>query len=208
MRLLDTNDRPKPVSTYADHPYNKPKGIPARKNNQSMDRPQKQCGGFTLIELTMVILLVGFMLSLTLPRLRDVALSDTLKNTVRTLTATVKELRYQAIKDSQEYYLIFDFGSKKFRTESPYFTEAERVDAKKNSFSLPADVRVIDICFKSDEKKTTGEVSIGFNKDGYIIPSVIHLGSEDGRRFTFVLRPFLGDVTVLEEYLEIGDVKL
>jgi len=208
MRFLDTIYTPAHMSTYANHPYSKPKGIPARTNNHPMDRPQRQCGGFTLIELTMVILLAGFMLSLTLPRLRDVALSDTLKNTVRTLSATVKELRYRAIKDSREYYLIFDFGSKKFRTESAYFTEEERVEAKENSFSLPSGVRVIDICFKSDEKKTTGEAPIGFSKDGYIIPSVIHLGSEDGRRFTFVLRPFLGDAYVIEEYVEIGDVKL
>ena len=156
----------------------------------------------------MVILLAGFMLSLALPRLRDVALSDTLKNTVRALTSTVKELRYQAIKDAREYYLVFDFDSKGFRIDSPYFTEQERIDAKKNSLSLSSDVRVLDISFKNGDKKTAGEVSIGFTKEGYIVPSVIHIGSEDGRRFTFVLRPFLGDAAVIEEYSEIGDVSL
>jgi general secretion pathway protein H len=164
--------------------------------------------GFTLIEMTMVIFLMGIMLSLTLPRLRDVALSDNLKNTVRTMNATVKEIRYQAIKDSHEYLLKFDFSSKAFWSDSPYLTEEKRIAAKENSISLPSDVRVIDISFQDGDKKTSGEVSIQFSKEGYISPSVIHLGSDDGRRFTYILRPFLGDADIIEEYVEIGEVTL
>jgi prepilin-type N-terminal cleavage/methylation domain-containing protein len=163
-------------------------------------------GGFTLIELTIVILLMGFMLSFTLPRVRDVALSDNLKSTVRLLTSTIKELRYQAIKDNQEYFLKFDFASKKFWSDSPYLSEDDRAVALKNAFSPPPDVSVIDICLKDDKKYLSGTISISFSREGYISPSVIHLGSEDGRQFTLSLRPFLGNVDVLEEYVEIEDV--
>jgi general secretion pathway protein H len=165
-------------------------------------------GGFTLIELTIVILLMGFMLSFTLPRIRDVALSDNLKTTVRTLTSTIKALRYQAIKDNQEYFLKFSFASKKFWSDSPNLSEEDRAAAIKNAFSPPPDVRIIDICLKDDEKYLSGTISISFSRDGYISPSVIHLGSDDGRQFTLSLRPFLGNVDVLEEYVEIGDVKM
>jgi prepilin-type N-terminal cleavage/methylation domain-containing protein len=164
--------------------------------------------GFTLIELTMVILIIGFLLSLTVPRLRDVVLTDNLKTTVRILTATIRQLRYQAIKDHTEYFLKFDFGSNRFLTDSPYMSEEERAVAIKNSFSPPSDVRVIDICFKGEEKKTSGEISISFSKEGYISPGVIHLVSEDGRRFTLSLSPFLGSVNALEGYIEIEDVKM
>lgn len=163
-------------------------------------------GGFTLIELTIVILLMGFMLSFALPRVRDVALSDNLKSTVRLLTSTIKELRYQAIKDNQEYFLKFDFASKKFWRDSPYLSEDDRAVAYKNAFSPPPDVSVIDICLKEDEKYLSGTISISFSREGYISPGVIHLASEDGRQFTLSLRPFLGDVDVLEEYVEIEDV--
>lgn len=164
--------------------------------------------GFTLIELTMVVFLLGIMLTLTLPRLRDVALSDNLKNTVRTLTSTVKEIRYQAIKDNHEYLLKFDFDSKKFWSDSPYLTEEKRTAAEENPITLPPDVRVIDISFRDGEKKTSGEVSINFSKEGYISPSVIHLGSDDGRQFTYILRPFLGDADIIEDYVEIGEARL
>jgi prepilin-type N-terminal cleavage/methylation domain-containing protein len=164
--------------------------------------------GFTLIEMTMVIFLMGIILSIALPRLRDVALSDNLKNTVRTMNSTVKEIRYQAIKDNREYLLKFDFESKAFWSDSPSLTEVKRALARENSISLPSDVNVIDISFKDGEKKTAGEVSISFSKEGYISPSVIHLGADDGRRFTYILRPFLGDTDIIEDYVEIGDVTL
>jgi prepilin-type N-terminal cleavage/methylation domain-containing protein len=164
--------------------------------------------GFTLIELTITILLVGFMLSFTLPRIRDVALSDNLKTTVRTLTSTIKELRYQAIKDNQEYFLKFSFASKKLWSDSTYLSEDDRAAALKNAYSPPSDVRIIDICLKDGGKYLSGIISIGFSREGYISPSVIHLGSEDGRQFTLSLRPFLGDVEVLEGYVEIEDVEM
>ena len=165
-------------------------------------------GGFTLIELTVVILLVGFMLSFTLPRIRDAALSDNLKTTVRTLTSTIKELRYQAIKDNQEYFLKFSFDSKKFWSDSPYLSEEDRAAAIKNAFSPPPDVSILDICLKGDEKYLSGTIGISFSREGYISPGVIHLGSDDGRQFTLSLRPFLGNVDVLEEYVEIEDVEM
>jgi prepilin-type N-terminal cleavage/methylation domain-containing protein len=164
--------------------------------------------GFTLIELVMVILLIGFMLTITLPRLQNLALGDNLKTVLRTLTSTINEIKYQAIKDNRTYYLKFDFGAKKFWSDSSNLTEEERIDAKKNSIVLPSDVNVTDIEFKDGRAISTGEVSIGVNKKGYIDPSVIHLSSNDGRRFTFVLRPFLASVNVLENYINIEDVKL
>ena len=165
-------------------------------------------GGFTLIELTIVILLAGFMLSFTLPRIRDAALSDNLKTTVRTLTSTIKELRYQAIKDNQEYFLKFSFASKKFWGDSPNLSDEDRAAVIKDAFSPPPDVSILDICFKGDEKYLSGTIGISFSREGYISPGVIHLASDDGRQFTLLLRPFLGDVDVIEEYVEIEDVEM
>ncbi len=85
-------------------------------------------------------------------------------------------------------------------------SEDDRAVAYKNAFSPPPDVSVIDICLKDDKKYLSGTISISFSREGYISPSVIHLGSEDGRQFTLSLRPFLGNVDVLEEYVEIEDV--
>jgi hypothetical protein len=44
-----------------------------------------------------------------------------------------------------------------------------------------------------------GEVGIHFDKKGYVQPSEIHLGSDDGREFTLVLSPFLREVEIIEK---------
>jgi prepilin-type N-terminal cleavage/methylation domain-containing protein len=171
-------------------------------------KPFRRAEGFTLIELTMVVILLGVILSFTIPRVEDITLGDTLKTAVRRMTAKTRELRYMAIKDHQEYTLKYSFGMKKFWTDSPDFSPDERLSAKEETFSLPSNVDVIDICFKSGETRNDGEVNITFSKEGYISPSVIHLGSEDSRQFTFVLSPFLGKANAQEGYINIEDVRM
>lgn len=177
-------------------------------NKDRVRKTVKCTGGFTLIELSMVIFLMGLIVSLVLPQIRDAALSDTLKNTAMVLTSTVNEIRYQALKDSRECLLKFNFESKRFWADLAWITDEERNVAETLSFSLPSDIEVMDICFKDGSTYTSGEVSIPISREGYITPAVIHLSSRDGRSFSFILRPFLGDASVVEEYIEIDDAEM
>jgi general secretion pathway protein H len=163
-------------------------------------------GGFTLIELTMVILLLIMFLSLTIPRFRDAVLRDSLKNSSRKLISNITELRNTAIRDNIDYYLIFDIDSNRLWTDSPMIEEEEREDIKERAYTFPEDVRIIDIMFRDEGEKTTGITSIRFTREGYIRPSIIHLGSKDGRKFTFVLSPFLGRVELLEDYFDFEEI--
>ncbi|MCL1980992.1 MAG: hypothetical protein FWG62_07965 [Proteobacteria bacterium] len=43
-------------------------------------------------------------------------------------------------------------------------------------------------------------ISIRFNKNGYVEPTIIHLRQEDGREMSVILTPFLGKVKVEEGY--------
>ena len=177
-------------------------------NKDCLRKPFYNPGGFTLIELSMVIFLTGLIVSMVLPQIRDAALSDTLKNTAMVLTSTVNEIRHQAIKDNRECLLKFNFETKRFRADLAWITDEERNLAETLSFSLPPDIDVMDICFKDGSVYTSQEVSIPFSREGYITPAVIHLSSKDGRRFSFILRPFLGDACVVEEYIEIDNAEM
>lgn len=167
---------------------------------------KKNSGGFTLIELSLVIILMGFILSLTIPRIRDTLLTDDFKSTSRKIIGTIKWLRNRAVSENKDFTLMFDFESNSYWFESGDMTELERMAAREQAYVLPENVRITGILFKDEEEKTTGETSIRFSKQGYIRPSIIHLGAEDGRKFTFVLSPFLGKVKVLEEYLGFEDI--
>ncbi len=161
--------------------------------------------GYTFVELMVVIVLIGLMLTVTFPRLRESLLTDTLKSTVRRLVGTIKHLRNEAVREHRTYTLHFDFESDMFWADYSDMTEEERLEAKKQAFFLPKEVRLIDVWSKGEGKKGSGEAQILFNKRGYVKPSAIHIGSKDDRNFTVVISPFLTRIQVLEEYVEFEE---
>lgn len=158
--------------------------------------------GYTLIELTVVIFLIGLMFALAIPRFRSAILTDNLKTTVRKMVGTIRELRNEAIREHKDHALYFDLESNLFWIISATMSEEERMLAHKKAFSIPKGVRIMDICFKGRGKIMTGETAIRFNKKGYVQQSIIHLGSEDDREFTLILNPFLRRIDVLEKYVD------
>jgi len=162
--------------------------------------------GYTFIELTVVILLVGIMITLITPRIRDVVLTDDLKRTTLRMIGVIKRLRGEAIREQETFFLHFDLETNRFWVDSSSMAEKERMQARENASSFPEGVRVLDVWFKGKGKKMVGETSIRFDRKGYVPQSVIHLGSEDDRQFTLVLSPFLGRVEVLDRYVELEDI--
>jgi len=81
-------------------------------------------------------------------------------------------------------------------------TEEELALARENARELPRNVQILDVWFKEEGEVNEGETVILFFKKGYVQPSAIHLGADDGRRFTVVLSPFGGKVKVLEKYVD------
>jgi general secretion pathway protein H len=166
----------------------------------------RQSKGFTFIELTVVILLIGLMFALTIPRFQGALLTDDLKKTTRRMIGMIKNLRNEAIREQKDYFLHFDFESNRLWIDSADMTEMERATASEEASHLPDGVRIMDVWFRGEGKTMSGEAAIRFNRKGYVPQSVIHLGSEDGREFTLVLSPFLGRVKVLETYVDFVDL--
>jgi prepilin-type N-terminal cleavage/methylation domain-containing protein len=161
--------------------------------------------GYTLIELTVVIFLIGLLMTLVVPRFHYSLLTDDLKATTRRLVGTIREVRNDAIQEQKTHYLHIDLESNRFWIDSFGMTEEERTMARGGATTLPQTVRIQDVWIQGEGKKMMGEALIRFNRNGYLQQSVIHLSSEDGRQFTLVMRPFLGKVKVLEDYVDFED---
>lgn len=143
---------------------------------------------------------------LSVPRLRYAMLTDDLRGTVRRMVGTVRTLRNEAIREQKVYALHFDLESNRLWADSADMTDEERIEAHQKAFQLPKGVRVLDVWRRGKGKEVAGEAVIRFTKKGYMEQSVIHLGAEDGRRFTLIFSPFLRRVKVLEEYIEFVDI--
>ena len=157
--------------------------------------------GYTLIELSVVILLIGVTLLIAVPRVRDTLLNDDLKATTRQLVGAARELRNKAVREQLDYVLHLDLNQPGFWTYSADTTAEKRAEIRKGAIRFPEGIRIADVRHPEEVRKTEGEALIRFFREGYMEPTVVHLVKDD-RAFTLVFNPFLHAVSVYEKYVD------
>lgn len=185
--LPGRNCRRLPLMSAAPPPY--------QKKNPSNDR------GYTLIELIVVIVLLGLMFGLAVPKFRQAVLSDSLNATSLRVIGLIEDLREKAVSDQVVYILHLDLREKKLWAFAGTASEEEQETARARAYQLPADVDIEDIWSWSGGK-LYDEATIRFSKKGYIEQSMIHLKSEDGRQLSLELSPFLGSIKIHQGYVD------
>jgi prepilin-type N-terminal cleavage/methylation domain-containing protein len=153
--------------------------------------------GYTLIELSVVILIVGIMLSIAVPRIRDTLLNDDLKVATRRLVGAARELRNESVRERTDWILHIDLNQSAFWSYTADTTAEKREELSKRAVRLPEGIRIADISQVNAPKKTEGEAVIRFFKGGYVTPTVIRLAKGD-QTLTLVFHPFLQTVGVYE----------
>jgi prepilin-type N-terminal cleavage/methylation domain-containing protein len=159
--------------------------------------------GYTLIELSVVVLLIGMMLLLAIPRLRDDLLNDELKAAARQWVGAVRELRLESVREQSDYILHIDIAHPAFWTYPADTTGEKRAELRNQARRLPAGIRIVSVRQAQEAAKTDGEVLVRFFRRGYVAPTVIRLAKDD-RTFTLVLNPFIQAVTVYEKDVDFA----
>ena len=157
--------------------------------------------GFTLIELIVVLVLLGLMFGITVPKFRQAILSDSLDSTSLRLIGLVQNLRERAISDQVSYLLHFDIQEKRIWAFASNASEEDQETARERAYELPVDVKIQDV-WSWGSGKIYNEGIIRFSRKGYIEQSMIHLQSEDGRELSLELTPFLGSIKIHEGYVD------
>ena len=169
----------------------------------SLQPKQLRNGGFTLIELSLVVFLIGLMLLIAVPKVRDTMLSDGLKTTVNYLTGTARALRSDAVRNQVDYILRLDLDNNRVWTYSVDMTPEAMDKMKQRAFRLPDTVDLLDVSHFGKEKITDGEVLIRFSRKDYVRPAIVHLAQND-QCFTLVFEPFLSSVRTYDKYIDTG----
>ena len=175
-------------------------------NNSKIQIPNsKFASGFTLIELTVVVCLIGTLLFLILPRLENSLLSDNTHKTARWIMGTARILKDDAQRKQKRFKLVFNLDTNRMWVS----TEAEPNEKLKsldhNHYILPTDVKVLDIEYPSIGKITFGRADINFYKKGYSDKALIHLEDDDENQISLLIEPFLSKVAVYEEYIRFEE---
>ena len=159
--------------------------------------------GYTLIELSLIILLIGVILVFVLPKLDN--LGDTrLRTTARQLAGKIQSLYDESVLKKQPYQLVFDITNRTYSYAEISDDVSSVISDSAKETSMPEKVFIKDIVMPSEGKITEGKVTIRFFPDGYVEKNTIHLS--DGKKdFTLVTTPLTGKVKITEGYVEVSN---
>ena len=76
--------------------------------------------GFTLVEMMVVIIIIGSMVSVTAMNWRKVMPSTQLGTSVRTISNVLASTRSEAITRNNEYRVIYDLENQRYWVETPF----------------------------------------------------------------------------------------
>lgn len=139
--------------------------------------------GFTLLEITLVILIISVMLALVVPKFRDRGRAEMMAQAHR-LELIFRLLRNEAVLNGYAYRLNFDLDQQRYWV-TPH--EAASVDLAQfaadvgslaRGTRLPAEVTMTDIALPMmGEKFAQGQAFTVFYPDGSVDITVIHLAT-------------------------------
>ncbi len=158
--------------------------------------------GYTLIEISVVIVLVGVIFLMAIPKVRDTLSGDAMRSAARNLSGTARELKASAIREQVDHFLHLDLDRRLVWNTRDDMTADDRTVRRNQARRLPAGVRIADVSLVGVGKKNEGEVIIRFFSQGYVQPAAIHL-TDDERAMTLILQPFLNTLDVRDTYVDV-----
>lgn len=179
-----------------------------RHHNMTMFTPHStlrtpDSRGFTLIELAVVIVILGVMITIVMPVLGELGEAN-LKRSTRHLTGMVRFLRDDSQARKAVYRLRFDVPNGRYWAEvltttsdrTVEFKRLQTVMAKEGELSGQTTFKDVRAGAHPDDEY------ILFTPDGWVESAAIHLRDGEGRDFTLLVRPLTGDTELREGYVE------
>ncbi len=160
--------------------------------------------GFTLIELMVVILLLGAVITYGFVNIDNLVPSARLDKAARDLGQMLTRLRSLAVFSGRIHYLEYDLDAQTYRISRPTTTREQNEGApdylESEWFELPDKVRIKAIQFSDRDAETRGVVRVGFTPTGEVVGHLIHILSDEildehYNRYTVELNPITGLVS-------------
>jgi prepilin-type N-terminal cleavage/methylation domain-containing protein len=157
---------------------------------------------FTLLELIVVMALIALIASFSVPQIAGFLYADQLKVSVRKLVGLIHQSSQLAQRYQAPYLLTYQPKERTFIVGPERNQKQEQTETQENRLQLADSVSVRDLWSWYGGTRTSGELVIRFNKNGYVEPAIIHLRKDDdGQEISVVLSPFLGKVNIVDGYV-------
>ena len=185
-----------------------------RRRRRGGERPTGSGGsrGFTLIEVSAVIVILALVVTVATAYLDDTLPSSRLESAARSLASRIESLRTFSVAQGKSYRIEYDLARHGYRTVTPFradgrFAETEEERVAQAWVSLPDGVVFDDVVVGGGERIVEGIVAIDFSPLGASVDHRIHLRREHPeRKFTLAVAGLTGQVRFVEGYEEGAEV--
>jgi prepilin-type N-terminal cleavage/methylation domain-containing protein len=177
-----------------------------RGGGRRVGRRVGNTAGFTLIEISLALLIMAIMLTLLLPRLRDPGRAE-LVSQGRRLVMTFQLLRSEAVLNGVAYRLNYDLTQQRYWVTADEGADLEELVHSLGGLArgtqLKDPVGFADIVMPTLAGKVNqGQIYTVFYPDGSVDPTVIHLASPR-EAYTLWLNPMNGRLNMAAGYHEV-----
>jgi prepilin-type N-terminal cleavage/methylation domain-containing protein len=159
--------------------------------------------GFTLVELTVVLVLISIVFVVALPRIPNDILVNPTQKTSRWLLANIQHLKAASARDHTDYALYVDIDNGRLWTSAVSASQAEQEPSKESGLTLSGDNRILDVELAGNRKLGVGTVMIQFYAKGYSDHAMIHLRDADENDWSYHIPPFLPQLKIITGYIDL-----
>ena len=131
-----------------------------------------KCGGFTLVELIVALLIASLVVTLALPALSGVVARAELKSTVGQLAAALRKARGQAILRRKETSLLVEIDERRFGIAGDKKTHVfdEDLEVKLLTADLdPSRPDISEVRFFPDGTSSGGKITVAHGAKSYVV---------------------------------------
>jgi prepilin-type N-terminal cleavage/methylation domain-containing protein len=176
--------------------------------------------GFTLVEMTVVLFLVGLMMFVAMPYMDFGFPKYRMRANGREMASMYEVARADAAGTGLVHYIQYDFREGEYRMLAPVISnrndEGVVPEGQEPLYKwevirereLGEGVEFKDVIVGANRKKTSGVVTLKVNPFGLNVPHTIHLKNSDKDEMTIVINGLTGRPTFHNEYVEPPEVEV
>lgn len=156
--------------------------------------------GFTLVELTVVIVIISILLLFSTPLIRNLPLFSDAEGRTGDVIRLIQQLKKRSVEKNMDFFLHFDTGSNTLWITDETMGDDKKKEARQNSVRLSGYLSLVNVEFPDSPDTGSREYEIAFRKSGYTDFALIHI-RDNKKNMTLKIEPFLPGVQLLDTHI-------